>query len=221
LPETPVVGFAGSRKGLLSNEGMRQHINNMRASFKEIWQLAQSYLDTRSNDIHTAISVGLAYELLEREGGDEDIVIPAMILHDVGWKKVPDDLQLKAFGPKAESPEINRIHEVEGMKVAREILEMVCYDEEKIEEIVEIIGGHDSRRDALSLNDEIVKDADKLFRYTRKGFHIDAERFGETHDVRLTRLRYQLERWFFTDAARGIAMMELANRRKESSLDKR
>lgn len=200
---------------------MESHISDMRATFKKIWQLAQSYLDTRRNDIHTVISVGFAYELVEREGGDEDIVIPAIMLHDVGWKKVPESLQLKAFGPKAESPEINRIHEVEGMKAAKDILEMVCYDKEKIEEIVEIIGGHDSRRDALSLNDEIVKDADKLFRYTREGLHIDTERFGETRDEGLKRLRYNLDRWFFTDSAREIAMGEIANRLKESSVDKR
>jgi HD superfamily phosphodiesterase len=190
---------------------------DMKEIFEKIWRLAHSYLDTRSNDIHTVISVGFAYELMKREGGDEDIVIPAIMLHDVGWKKVPEGLQLKAFGPKAESPELNRIHEVEGMKVAKDILEKASYDEEKIEEIVEIIGGHDSRREALSLNDAIVKDADKLCRYTREGLHIDTERFGETRDEGLRRLRSNLDKWFFTDSAREIAMEEIANRQKESN----
>lgn len=198
---------------------MGSHIRDMKAIFEKIWQLVQPYLDTRRNDIHTAISVDFAYELVEREGGDEDIVIPAIMLHDVGWKKVPESLQLRAFGPKAEALEINRIHEVEGVKVAKDILELVCYDKEKIEEIVEIIGGHDSRREALCLNDEIVKDADKLFRYTREGLHIDTERFGETRDQGLKRLRSNLDKWFFTDSAREIAMEEIANRLKESSAD--
>ena len=34
-----------------------------------------------------------------------------------------------------------------------------------VEEVVAIIDGHDSRRHALSRNDELVKDADKLWRY--------------------------------------------------------
>ena len=73
--------------------------------YKRIWELAQPYLDTRKNDTHTAIATAFAFRLLEMEGGDEDIVIPAILLHDVGWKKVPEDVQLKAFGPHATRPE--------------------------------------------------------------------------------------------------------------------
>ena len=92
----------------------------MEAVFESIWQLANPYLNTRKNDIHTKISTELAFELLKREDGDSTIVIPAIILHDVGWKKVPEHLHLKAFGPKATSPELNRIHEKEGLKIAEE-----------------------------------------------------------------------------------------------------
>ena len=59
--------------------------------FKQIYQLAQPYLNTRHNDIHTEMSMQLAYQLLSAEGGQESIVIPAIILHDVGWQKVPVD----------------------------------------------------------------------------------------------------------------------------------
>ena len=76
----------------------------MKTIFQKIWQLAEPYLNTRKNNIHTKISTEFAYRLLEKEGGDQDIVIPAIILHDVGWKRVPENLQLKAFGPKATSP---------------------------------------------------------------------------------------------------------------------
>ena len=66
--------------------------------------------------------------LLAEIGGDEDIVIPAIILHDVGWKKVPENLQLRAFGPRATSRELNRMHEVEGVKIAGDILKKVNYE---------------------------------------------------------------------------------------------
>ena len=140
----------------------------MKNIFKEIWELAKPYLDTRDNDIHTKISVEFAYKLLEAEGGDEDVVIPAIILHDVGWKEVPEDLQLKGFGPKATFPELTKIHEDEGVKIAKNILEKINYDNKKAEEILRIVGCHDSRKETLSLNDKLVKDADKLFRYTRE-----------------------------------------------------
>jgi HD superfamily phosphohydrolase YqeK len=189
---------------------------NMKESHKEIRRLAEPYLDTRKNDTHTDISTGFAFKLLEREGGDEDTVIPSIILHDVGWKRVPEELHLKVFGPKAESPELNRIHEVEGVKIAREILEKVNYDKDKIEEILRIIDGHDSREEAISLNDRIVKDADKLWRYSKEGFYIDIERFGEILKEGIDRLTPTLDKWFFTNSAEEIAREEIKNRLAES-----
>ena len=190
----------------------------MEPIFEKIWNLAKPYLNTRRNDIHTEISVDMASKLMVREGGDEDIVIPAIILHDVGWIKIPEDLQLKAFGPNARDPELNRTHEIEGVRIAAEILHDVKYDQTKTKQILEIIDGHDSRNESLSLNDRIVKDADKLWRYTKSGLEIDAERFGETLEEGLERLRSNIDRWFFTATAREIAREEVRARAAESSI---
>ena len=190
----------------------------MRPIFKEIWRLAEPYLDTRKNDVHTEISTRFAYELMAVEGGDENVVIPAIILHDVGWKKVPPELHLKAFGPKASSPEINRTHEVEGVKIARDILASLEYDPQKTAHIIEIIDGHDSRKESISLDDRIVKDADKLWRFTKAGFEIDNERFEESYAQGLQRLRKYLPRWFFTDTASKLAREELQKREEEAKI---
>jgi HD superfamily phosphohydrolase YqeK len=187
-----------------------------RPVFRQIYQLAQPYLSTRHNDVHTEMSMQFAYQLMSAEGGQESIVIPAIILHDVGWKKVPEELHLKAFGPKATMPELNRVHEVEGVKIAKDILEKVNYDVEEMTQILEIIGGHDSRKQSISLNDRIVKDADKLWRYSREGFDIDNERFGESYAVGLNRLRKYLPVWFFTSTARKLAREELQKHERES-----
>ena len=189
----------------------------MKSVFEKIRQLAMRFLDTRHNDVHTEISTLLAFELLEREGGDEDIVIPAIILHDTGWKRVPAELHLKAFGPNAANPELNRQHEIEGVKIAEEILQQSRYDSLKTKEILEIIDGHDSRAKPLSLNDMIVKDADKLWRYSRSGFYIDIDRFGESHGEGVDRLRSNLSEWFFTVTARKLAAEKLSNREKEKA----
>ena len=135
----------------------------MQAEYSRIFELAKPYLNTRKNLIHTEIVYRFAVKLLESELGDSTVIIPAVICHDVGWIKVPEELQLKAFGPGLD-PEIRRIHEVEGVKLAREILQQVNYEQKKITEILELIEGHDSRLIALSTNDKIVKDADKLYR---------------------------------------------------------
>ena len=186
-----------------------------RPVFRQIYQLAQPYLNTRYNDVHTEISMQFAWQLLKAEGGQDSIVIPAIILHDVGWKRVPAALHLKAFGPGATSPELNRTHEMEGVKIAKEILEKINYDEGKIAEILQIIDGHDSRKDSVSINDSIVKDADKLWRFTQTGFDIDNKRFEETVSEGLNRLRKHLPGWFFTDTAYQIAKEELRQREKE------
>lgn len=183
--------------------------------YERIWELAGPYLDTRKNDIHTEISTGFAGRLLALEGGDEDIVIPAIILHDVGWKKVPEDLQLKAFGPKVSMPEWNRVHEVEGAGIAGEILQKVNYPEDKILEIQEIIKGHDSRKEPISHNDSVVKDADKLWRYTETAIRGIQMGFGLTYEACIERLRRNLEPWFLTESGKRMATEEIEKRTKE------
>jgi len=187
----------------------------MKPVFEKIRQLSKPFLDTRHNDVHTAISTLLAFQLVEKEGGDETIVIPAIILHDTGWKRVPAELHLKAFGPKATEPKLNRLHEVEGVKIAREILQRLKYDALKTKKILEIIDGHDSRPKPVSLNDMIVKDADKLWRYSSSGFYIDIERFGESYEEGLERLRSNVSGWFFTVTAKQMAAAKLSRREKE------
>ncbi len=191
----------------------------MKPIFDKIQQLSKPFLDTRHNDVHTAISTLLAFQLLEQEGGDENIVIPAIILHDTGWKRVPSKLHLKAFGPKATEPKLNRLHETEGVKIAQEILQKLKYDALKTEKILEIIDGHDSCTKPVSLNDMIVKDADKLWRYSSTGFYIDIERFGESYEEGLERLRSNVSGWFFTVTAKEMAAEKLNRREKEKTVE--
>ena len=70
--------------------------------YDEIYRKAAPYLDTRQNDIHVSLSCDFARRLLAHyPKADEKIVLPAIVLHDVGWKMVPEEKQLNAFGPKA------------------------------------------------------------------------------------------------------------------------
>lgn len=185
---------------------MRQRSKNLEEIYKRIQTLAEPYLNTRANDVHTEIALTCAYDLLKKEGGDEDIVIPAIILHDTGWIRVPEKKQLKAFGPDANAPEITRIHEVEGVKIAMEILEKVHYDKNKTSEIFQIIDGHDSRSEALSLNDKIVKDADKLSRYNKEVLNAFLNKLQTVDfEYSLHHLRDNIEIWFFTKTAKTIA----------------
>lgn len=188
----------------------------MRAIFDEIWRRAKPYLNTRKNDIHTEISISFARLLLEREGGDEDVVMPAIILHDVGWIRIPEDEQHRGFGPEIQSPRVVKKHELEGVEIAKGILEAVDHKREKIAEILEIIEGHDSRKESDSINESIVKDADKLWRFSREGFRIDCDRFHLKPVERAQEKDLDIDKIFFTESAKQIARKEIKERLKES-----
>jgi len=176
--------------------------------YRSLYDLAKPLLDTRDNELHTTVAYSFALKLLEAEGGDEAVVLPAVMLHDIGWKSVPPDLHLKAFGPGTNDMDINRIHEVEGAKKAREILERVDYDAALIDEIVEIILGHDSRTEALSLNDAIVKDSDKLWRFSAEALAVDPKRFKVDPGDHTVWLGKQIDSWFITETAKKLARKE-------------
>ena len=179
--------------------------------FDRIYQIAFPYLQTRSNEIHIAVSKRFGESLLLKQKGDPEVVIPAILLHDVGWGKLTVEMQNKAIGPGNDKV-LNRIHEVEGVKIATNILAEVNYDKIKSAEIINIIDGHDSRLISISDNDMIVKDSDKLFRFTSEGF-IFYLNFKETSvKERLSWLESKVDSWFFTQTAKFMALEELKKR---------
>ena len=183
----------------------------MKPIYDIIHKKAEPYLDTRQNHIHIQISYDFAKRLLNYyHEADEDIILPAILLHDVGWKMVPEEKQLNAFGPKCKDKKTQRFHEVEGVKIARQILCSLNYDAEKIKEILNIINGHDTRLKSLSLNDKLVKDADKLWRFTPVGIGIDHLRFNIPRDNYLTWITSMIDSWFFTPEGKEMARKALS-----------
>ncbi|MBU2602516.1 MAG: HD domain-containing protein [Actinobacteria bacterium] len=188
--------------------------------FVGILDVALPFLQTRSNDSHARISTQFVVEFLEAEGGAPELALPAMILHDVGWHVIPEDEQRRAFGPGSSDAKLNRLHETSGVAIARDLLLSIDYPGALIDEICRIIDGHDSRPEPTSLEETIVKDADKIWRVSRLGFPLSLEMLvdlspQELHDFIAVRVPV----WFFTATARQMAAAELAERRKEYGLD--
>ena len=188
----------------------------MKPIYQKIFERAKPFLRARKNLIHTRIALHYALKLLKSEKGDEGVVIPAIILHDVGWKVIPERLHLTAFGPNPSNPKLTRLHEQGGARIAKSILEKLHYPSERIEEIYQIIRGHDSRKRPISWNDRVVKDADKLWRYSRKGVEIETDRFHISRRKFLNFLEGKIEQWFFLPTSRQWAREELVRRRKET-----
>jgi len=99
-------------------------------------------------------------------------------------------------------------HEKEGARLARAILEPLGYAEPLIDEVAAIIDGHDTRRRALSHNDELVKDSDRLWRFSVTGVSVACDWFALTPREYAERLVKQFEH-FFTPVAAEIARAEL------------
>lgn len=176
---------------------------------KRLFKMAAPYLTVRENQRHTEICYDYALKLLEHLGGRREIVLPAVILHDVGWSAIPSNLHLRAFGPGDIDLELRRVHEVEGAKIARKILEKIPLKKEDCLEICRIIENHDSGDNPLSLEEKIVKDADKLSRYSQEIFAIDVIRFGLEPRKIWERLSNFLEEWFFTNYGKKLAIEAL------------
>jgi len=184
---------------------------NLERKYGKIFEGAAPYLNTRENEVHTRIAYELARRLLAfYPDADEDIVLPAIILHDVGWKMVPEEKQLEAFGPNMKDEESRRLHEVEGVRIAKEILESLSFDPVNIQKILKIIEGHDSRKEAISLNDKLVKDADKLWRYSPIGMETNENLFRLGRDKHYDLLGPRIDEWFFMPESKDMAREALS-----------
>ncbi|MFI5676966.1 HD domain-containing protein [Streptomyces cellulosae] len=166
---------------------------------QEIWDRALPYLDVRDNDAHSLYAYGLATTLLNAvPQARADVVLPAILLHDTGWKTVDPARILPAIAPGSHDPDTVRAHETEGAVIADRILTDLGYPRESTALIMAIVDGHDTRRHALNADDAVVKDADKLWRLTPHGlrtvgswFCLDAEQtlrlvLAHTYDRLLT-----------------------------------
>lgn len=207
-----------------SNGGQRSHPalpvqTSWDAFIETLFREAEPYLEARGDQVHTRIAHRYARLLMAREGGDPTVVEPAVILHDVGWSAVDPDRIRGAFGVHAEgraaAERINRVHEIEGAVIAARILVSQHYDALRIDRIVRIIERHDSGTHADSLEEKLVKDADKLWRYSKEGFWKEIERQGVDPVFFHQRLTRRRKGWFMTPSALDMAEEEVHERRKE------
>jgi hypothetical protein len=164
----------------------------------------------RKNDVHIPLSYGYAVRLVEAHPeAHADVVLLAILLHDIGWAVVDQEaIYRDGFGPQMMESDVRIAHEKEGARLARAILGPLGYPAALVDEVVAIIDGHDTRRRALSRNDELVKDADRLWRFSVTGVSVASDWFSLTPAEYAERLEEQLE-LFFTPAAAAIARAEL------------
>jgi hypothetical protein len=176
--------------------------------YARIYALAEPYWRTRAGELHMPESYAFARELLAAHPDAEaDIVLPAILLHDVGYALVPDETHREglADGKNGWQPDVTRMHEQLGAKLAGELLEQVGYDPERTRRIQDIVDGHDTRKDPLDLEDAVVKDADKLWRFSPSAADVCPEWFDTSRAEYLDWIASRLDDWLITDAGRQRA----------------
>lgn len=189
--------------------------------YDPIWRAALPYLRARKNDVHVPISFSYAVQLCTvHPEANPDLVLPAVILHDTGWAVIDERAIFEqGFGPNMMKSDVRYLHEREGVRIAREILHSLEYAPTLIEQITALIDGHDTRPAARSLEDELLKDADKLWRFTTAGIAVACDWFKLTPGQYAARLEREISGQLFRPWSRTAAAADLAAARRALRCD--
>lgn len=202
-----------------------RYLSIMKEIFQKIWEKALPYQDKRDDNGHAMIVTENALELLKIEEANENIVVPAAILHDIGWSQLPKDQAMKIFDPLTTSSEklrLRLLHQHLGAKLAESILNELDYPANYRRHIIEIITEHDTRENFYSLEDSIVRDADKLWRFSKQGFWADVSRTQSHPKDILKKLEKKIDMpgFFNLQSSKAIALQEAKQRKREVSMKK-
>jgi HD superfamily phosphodiesterase len=185
-----------------------------RGRYDAVWRAAEPYLRSRKNDVHIPISFAYAERLLAvHPEADRDVVLLAIMLHDIGWHAFDmADIVEKGFGPGKMRSDIRVLHEKEGARLARKMLSLTNWPAMLVDAVASIIDGHDTRVQSRSLEDRLVRDADKLWRYTTTGVSVACDWFRKTPHQYADQVETEIA-VIETEAARMMATEELARTR--------
>jgi len=108
--------------------------------YKKIWKLAKPYYEKgRSYDIpHVEWMMEEVDQLADEESLDKRLLLPLVILHDVGYSEVDEK------NPNIKSKDSKTVHMKAGARISRAILNQVNYDPNLAERIVHYISVHDN-----------------------------------------------------------------------------
>ena len=153
-----------------------------------IAEMKQYFGDDEKRVTHALKVTGFAEKILLEEEGDEDVVIAAAVLHDIGIHEAE-----RKHGNSA-----GHYQEIEGPPIARGIMERQGLEEPFILKVCEIVANHHSPGKVRTRNFSIVSDADWLV-------NLNYER-GHKYEKKLSRI---IGKVFLTPTGRGIAMKKL------------
>ncbi|GAA4048815.1 HD domain-containing protein [Arthrobacter methylotrophus] len=176
-----------------------------------LWKTVVQETRTRGNDIHLPISLAYAERLCRAyPDADAELVRVATVLHDTGWAHVDESRIIsEGFTGNWRKAAIRYEHEQEGCNVARRVLPGLGYSAEFVERVCQIIDGHDTRPVARSLEDALMRDADRLWRFDRAGISLASSWFAMDPATYTDRLAAEIVPELITQAAVDMATADL------------
>ena len=175
-----------------------------------IWRAVVTETRTRGNDVHLPLSLAYAERLCDvHPDADALLVRVSILLHDTGWGRVDESRIIsEGFTGDWRKSAIRFEHEKQGCEIAREVLPPLGYSAEFVEAVVAIIDGHDTRKEARSLEAARVRDADRVWRFDQAGIALASGWFGLDPATYCDRLAAEIVPELLTEA--GIAMATAA-----------
>lgn len=191
-----------------------------RPVYQEIFKLAIPYLkNCRPEDLlHTRVVVSLVEEIIKGEnlGSQADILIPAAILHDIGWSQLDEEGKVKR------PPRARVKHMKEGVRIAQKILKSMGYPKEKMKEICQLISVHDNQYLGLPVKDELAKrliEADNLWLLTKEAFDFYCQKYNLSRKSLLERHWAHIERFQSIHSPTAVKIKnKLIEKRRQEAL---
>ena len=163
---------------------------------------------------HTLRVVEYGRFLLQHEEGEEEIVIPTLYLHDIGWSSVNiDDFRQGSPESKRKTMSLS-LHMKHGAVLAKRILKDLGCGPGKTNTIVSIIAIHDEPDKVFAMENPsatLVVESDRMDRYGPKSINRFKAMFGDNYltgdqlKKRANYLREGLELWFMTNTGKALA----------------
>lgn len=190
----------------------------MNLKHQKVWKSTLPYLKKgKMKDfiVHTEGVMKAITLILKHEKADKNILILAAILHDVGWAKVPKELQEQPLRVnKLKLKKAMKLHLEYSQPIIEKILGELNYKQKDIERIVGIVKDH-KYKNPKDKEKRLLIDADNLSDVFKKQFWTDVKKYKAD-----PKEQYEFRRLnkFYTKTARDVFEKELNKRKKELKL---
>lgn len=191
----------------------------MKKIYSEIWKLAKPYYEKgRPMDIdHIKWMMKDALLVCKQEILDDALLLPLVILHDVGYAEVPRGNPFKL--------NLREAHMKAGAIIAKRILNKITYPKDKAKKIIYFVSVHDNWAfgdDDIYKNDILLgvfNDLDYMWMATPRGFPALMKIFDKTPKEMIEYLENDdkpRSRPFSTRTTENLYLKYLDDRKKEN-----